>query len=115
MAAPTDDANSFWPVAGLVGAAIVGSVTKCPQWIDARTGRFSTLLMLSGMAVSLVLASIVHWVGIEKGIDAWTQIMVTGVGCYMGPDMIIRAVFNGFVLKRVGVDPNAGDTENEKR
>lgn len=106
MAVQPDDANNLITVGEVAGAAIVGSVTKSAQWVDVRTGKFSPLLMFSGIALCLVFASIVHWYGTEKGIDVWTQIVVTGVGCYIGPDAILRAVLPT-ILKRIGVDSNA--------
>src|SRR3954468_1627440 len=102
------DANNILTIGGVIGAAIVGSVTKSAQWVDKKTGRFSPLLMFSGIALCLVFGSFVHWAGVERGIDQWTQIVITGVGCYMGPDILIRA-FASAVFKRIGVDVDGTD------
>ena len=108
------DLNSFWTVAGIIASAIVGAVTRSAQWVNPKTGNFSLLLMLAGIAVCLIFGSIVHWVGLEKGIDAWTQIVVTGVFCYVGPDPLIRAFVN-IAAKRLGVSADVVSPEGRKQ
>lgn len=109
------DGNSVVTVASVAVAAVVGSFAASTRWVDAKTGKFSPLLMISGIALCLIFGSAVHWVGVEKGIDQWTQIVITALGSYIGPDPIIRAVFST-LSKRYGVNVDAdADTKSSPK
>lgn len=104
------DNSSLWTSVGVGAISVVGALSKSTQWRDAKSGKFSLTLMISGVAACLIMASIVRAAGVHFGIEPWAQVMGSGVLCYIGPDPIIRAVA-GMVLKRFGVqgDGNASD------
>lgn len=110
---PGEATNNFVTVGGIVGAAVIGAVTQSTKWVD-KSGKFSPLIMISGIALCLVFGSFVHWIGLEKGIDTWTQIVITGIGCYMGPDIVLRAVYSA-VMKRAGVDVDGTNPKGDAK
>lgn len=96
---------------GVGAISVIGAVSKSTQWVDAKTGKISKTLMMSGIATCLIMATIVRAVGSHYGIDDWYQVMFSGVFCYVGPDPIIRMIA-GMALKRIGAD---GDGNNADR
>ncbi len=110
MTALPDDptlATSF----GVGTLAIIGGLAKGAQWRDAKTGDISVAAMISGVALSLVMATVIRAAGVHYGIEPWVQVAGAGVTCYVGPDPILR-VLASMALKRFGVSedenkPNA--------
>ena len=105
---PTPGGVNLWTAGGVAGISIVGAVTKCAQWIDAKTGKFSWILMASGIATCLIMASIVIALGEQYHVETWAQVMFGGVLCYVGPDPIIRGMAS-VALKRFGVGSDDDD------
>lgn len=98
---------------GVGAVAIVGGVAKSTQWRDSVTGKTSFPLLISGVALSLVMATVVRAAGVHYGIEPWVQVAGSGVLCYVGPDPILRAIA-AMALKRFGVNENA-DPNNAKK
>jgi hypothetical protein len=63
-------------------------------------------LLTSGIALSLVMATVIRAVGVHFGIEPWAQVAGAGVSCYVGPDPILKAIA-GIALKRFGVSEDA--------
>lgn len=99
--------------AGVGTLAVVGGVAKGAQWRDMVTGKFSWGLMASGIATSLVMATVVRAAGSHYGVEPWVQVAGSGVLCYVGADPILRAIAN-MALKRYGINDN-GDPGNGKK
>ena len=106
--APDNGGIKFWTTIGVAGISIIGAITKCAQWVDAHTGKFSWLLMASGVATCLIMAAIVRALGEQYSVEPWAQVMLSGVLCYVGPDPIIRGVVS-IALKRFGVGSDDDD------
>lgn len=91
--------------------AVLGGLAKGAQWRDATTGKISIAALVSGVALSLVMAAVIRAVGVHYGIEPWAQVAGSGVSCYVGPDPILRALAN-MALKRFGVNENGGSGSN---
>lgn len=112
MTIPTNDPN-FLTSIGVGALAVIGGIAKSSQWRDAVTGKFSLPAMVSGIALSLVMAAVIRAAGIHYGIESWVQCAGSGVACYVGPDPILRALA-GMALKRFGVNED-GNGANAKK
>lgn len=99
--------------AGVGTLAVVGGVAKGAQWRDKITGRFSFGLMASGIATSLVMATVVRAAGAHYGWEPWVQVAISGVGCYIGADPILHGLANLF-FKKYGM-PTIGDSSDGKK
>ncbi len=77
---------------GVGAVAVVGGVAKGSQWRDSVTGKTSISLLVSGVALSLVMATVVRAAGVHYGVEPWVQVAGSGVLCYVGPDPILRAI-----------------------
>ncbi len=97
--------------AGVGTVAVVGGFAKGAQWVDA-SGKTSISLMISGIALSLVMATVVRAAGVHYGIEPWVQVAGSGVLCYVGPDPILRAIA-AMALKKFGVN-DAGQVDAKK-
>ena len=98
--------------AGVGTIAVVGGIAKGVQWRDPATGATSWPLFASGIALSLVMATVVRAAGVHYGIEPWVQVAGSGVLCYVGPDPILRAIA-AIALKKFGV--NDGSQDNAKK
>lgn len=98
--------------AGVGTIAIVGGIAKGAQWRDPTSGAASWPLLASGVALSLVMATVVRAAGVHYGIEPWVQVAGSGVLCYVGPDPILRAIA-AMALKRFGV--NDGSQADAKK
>jgi hypothetical protein len=107
------DNSSLITTLGVGAISVVGAISKSAQWRDAKTGKFAWPVMFSGVAVCLIMASIVRAAGVHFGIEPWAQVMFSGVFCYVGPDPIIRAVA-GIALKKLGVSENGNADSSSK-
>ena len=96
--------------AGVGAVAVVGGVAKGAQWRDSETGKFNMGLMASGIATSLVMATVVRAAGVHYGVEPWVQVAGSGVLCYVGADPILHAIAN-MALKRYGVDNGDGSAK----
>lgn len=113
---PNDDGSLFsgiWTTVSVAGISIVGAVTKCAQWVDAKDGKFSWGLMFSGVAACLILAAAVRALGEQYHAEPWAQVMFSGVLCYIGPDPIIRALAS-IALKRFGIGSDVDAVDGKK-
>lgn len=106
------DGNGLATSLGVGAVAVVGALTKATQWRDAKTGKLSMTLLISGVATCLIMATIVRAGGVHFGVEPWAQVMASGVLCYVGPDPVIRGVA-GLILKRFGV-PDGTDPQATK-
>ncbi len=97
--------NSVTTSLGVGVLAILGGLAKGAQWRDAVTGAISLPALISGIALSLVMATVIRAAGVHFGIEPWAQVAGSGVSCYVGPDPILRALAN-MALKRFGVNDN---------
>lgn len=88
---------------GVGAISIVGAISKTTQWRNAETGAVVWSLLIGGIATCLIMASIVRAAGVHFGIEPWVQVMGSGVLCYVGPDVVIKAVA-GMILKRFGIE-----------
>jgi hypothetical protein len=102
--------SDVWTTVGLGVISVIGGLSKCAQWRDTKTGKFSIPAMIAGISACLILASCVKWLGDAKGVSEWGQMVISGVLCYVGPDPIIRGVA-AMALKQIGVKegPNGPD------
>lgn len=91
---------------GVGAVAVVGGVAKGTGWLNAETGVTNWPLLVSGVALSLVMATVVRAAGVHYGVEPWVQVAGSGVLCYVGPDPILRAIA-AMALKRFGVNDNA--------
>lgn len=107
----TTSSPDFLTSAGIGALAIIGAVAKGDQWRNSQTGAVSMGLLASGIATSLIMATIVRAAGVHYGIEPWVQVAGSGVLCYVGPDPIIKTIA-GMALKRFGVqDGNKPDAD----
>jgi hypothetical protein len=102
MTGPNPD---LWTTGGIAGLSVLGAIAKGAQWRD-QTGKVSFGLLTSGIALSLVMATVIRAVGVHFGIEPWAQVAGAGVSCYVGPDPILKAIA-GIALKRFGVSEDA--------
>lgn len=102
----TPDANhsDLLTSVGVAILSVLGGIAKGAQWRDA-SGAINLGMLLSGIALSLVMATVIRAVGVHFGIEPWAQVAGAGVSCYVGPDPILRAIA-GMALKRFGVSEN---------
>ena len=99
--------------AGVGTIAVVGGIAKGVQWRDPVSGATSWPLFASGIALSLVMATVVRAAGVHYGIEPWVQVAGSGVLCYVGPDPILRAIA-ALALKRFGVNENGSQSDAKK-
>ncbi len=98
---------------GVGGVAVLGGIAKGAQWRDAKTGKFSYPAMISGLALSLVMATVIRAAGEHYGWEPWVQCALSGLACYVGPDPILRALA-GIALKRFGVKDDENKPDGTK-
>ena len=94
--------------AGVGTIAVVGGIAKGAQWRDPQSGATSWPLLASGIALSLVMATVVRAAGVHFGWEPWIQVAISGVSCYLGPDPILRAL-GSIAFKRFGVTDGSKD------
>lgn len=98
-------------ISGGVGVlSVFGYLAKGSQWQDPKTGRISTTLMISGISLCLIMATVVRAGGVHFGVEPWVQCAVSGVFCYLGPDPILRAL-GKLALNKIGVPNDAGNDD----
>lgn len=98
---------------GVGAIAMLGAVAKGAQWRDAKTGEISIAALISGIALSLVMAAVVRAAGVHYGWEPWVQCALSGIFCYVGPDPILRALA-GMALKRFGVSADENKRDDAK-
>ncbi len=99
--------------AGVGTIAILGGIAKGAQWQDPKTGKVSVPALVSGLALSLVMATGIRAAGVHYGVEPWVQVFGAGLFCYVGPDPILRAVA-GMALKKFGISTDEGRTNVQK-
>lgn len=106
---PPLDPDSLYTSLGVGVLGLLGAITKASQWRDPVTGKTSLPLMFSGIAICLIMATVIRAAGVHFGIEDWAQVAASGVACYVGPDAILKAIA-GMALDRFGLGgkPNAG-------
>lgn len=107
------DNTSLMTSIGVGTISIIGAASKSTQWYDAKTGRVSIPMLISGIATCLIMAACVRAFGQHYGVEPWVQVMLSGVLCYVGPDPILRAIA-GTALKRIGVEGNDNAADGKK-
>ncbi len=98
---------------GVGAVAVVGGVAKGAQWMNPATGATSWPLLVSGIALSLVMATVVRATGVHYGIEPWVQVAGSGVLCYVGPDPILKAIA-AMALKKFGVNDGGNQSDPKK-
>lgn len=96
------DNSDLYTSAGIGVLAVLGALSKSTQWKDPATGKVSPTLVVSGVAVCLIMATIVRAAGVHYGVEPWLQVAGSGVACYVGPDAIIRGIAT-LALNRFGI------------
>jgi hypothetical protein len=112
MTVPNSDPTLITSL-GVGAVAVLGGIAKGSQWRDAQTGKISYPAMVSGVALSLVMATVIRAAGVHYGWEPWVQCALSGVACYVGPDPILRALA-GMALKRFGVNEDGNKPDAAK-
>lgn len=113
MTVNTTNSSDLFTSLGIGAISVIGALAKGEQWRDAKTGKASIGLLISGISAALIMATIVRAAGVHYGVEPWAQVAGSGVLCYVGPDPIIRAIA-GMALKRFGVQENGSQSNADK-